>query len=163
MPHGHDILIDMQLNDDARIAGTLTITSLKDGKVTRKSGPFPNKFISSTGYGRNLVLRAMTGDSTYPIIIDSAAVGSGNTAAADSDIALVTPVASGLTITNMVVVNDQLTVDVFVPDASLPNGTYKEFGLFATSRLLSRILISPNYTKATGEDTLFTYSLTLTG
>lgn len=156
-------LFQLTSNDAAKIAGTLTIKTFKDGQVIREIGPFPNKFVSSTGYGRNLVLRAMAGDLTYPIIIDSAAAGSGNTAAADSDIALVTPVVSGISITNMTVINDALTVDVFVSDAILTNGTYKEFGLFAAGRLLSRILISPNYTKATGEDTLFTYTLTITG
>lgn len=160
---GYDILYTMKLTDHARIAGTLSIATLKNGKVLREIGPFPNKFVSSTGYGRNLVLRAMAGDATYPIAIDSASVGTGNTAAADSDTNLVTPVATGLTITSLVTINDQLTVEVFVPDASLANGTYKEFGLFATARLISRILITPNYTKATGEDTLFTYTLTLTG
>jgi hypothetical protein len=151
------------LADDARIGGTLAIKTFKDGQVVREVGPFPNKFVSSSGYGRNLVLRAMAGEVTYPIAINSAAVGTGATAAADADTGLVTSVASGLSITNMTVTNNQLVVDVFVPDASLPNGTYKEFGLFATLRLLARILISPNYTKASGEDTLFTYSLTLTG
>jgi hypothetical protein len=54
-------------------------------------------------------------------------------------------------------------VDVFVPDGELPDDTYAEFGLFLTGRLLSRIIISPSYTKATGEDTLFTYELTFPG
>ena len=119
--------------------------------------------MSSTGYGRNLILRWMAGEATYPIVINSASLGTGTTAAADGDTNLQTPTVTGIAITDMAVVNNVLTVSVFVPDGDLPNGTYAEFGLLATLRLLIRILISPSYTKATGEDTLFSYSLTFSG
>lgn len=142
---------------------TIKVFDSKTGELKRTIGPCPNKVVSSAGYGRNLILRWMAGDATYPIVINSAAVGSGSTAPADGDTGLQTSVHSGLGITNFGVSNNILTVDVFVPDASLTNVTYREFGLFATNRLISRLLISPVYTKVSGEDTLFSYTLTMSG
>lgn len=149
--------------DNIHLGGVLRIKTLKNGEVIRESGPFKNKVVTSAGYGRNLILRWMAGETTYPIVIDSASLGTNSTAAADGDTNLTTPTVTGIAITNMTVVNNVLTIDVFVPDGDLTNGTYAEFGLFLTGRLLSRIIISPSYTKATGEDTLFTYELTFTG
>ena len=148
---------------DFDVSGVLCITKFRGSQQKWLSNPQPNKVVSSSGYGRNLLARVLAGDATYPPEITSASLGTGNLAAADGDTNLQTPVATGLTITNMTVTNDQLQVDVFVPDGSLPNGTYKEFGLFCGGRLFCRIIISPSYTKGSGEDTLFSYQLTLTG
>lgn len=150
-------------NESVRIAGTLTITKFKDGQPVWQSEPIPNKVVSSSGYGRNIIIRQLSGDNTYTLEIDSAAVGDGNTAAADGDTALGNSLVSSIPITNMTVNNDQLQVDVFVADGNLADDTYEEFGLFANGRLITRIIISPAYTKATGEDTLFTYNLQITG
>lgn len=155
--------MEKTLDGRVGIEGSLRIRVICNGRVVRELGPFKNRVVSSSGYGRNLIARWMAGDATYPIVIDSASIGTGNTAPADGDIALQTATVSAIPITNLSVSNNILTVDVFVPDGTLPNGTYKEFGLFATLRLISRLLITPNYTKATGEDTLFTYTLTFTG
>lgn len=153
----------MQEKDSVHLAGVLRIKTLKNGEVIRESGPFKNKVVTSAGYGRNLILRWMAGETTYPIVIDSASIGDSATAAADGDTVLGNSLVSGINITNITVVDNVMTVDVFVPDGELPDDTYAEFGLFLTGRLLSRIIISPSYTKATGEDTLFTYELTFTG
>lgn len=149
--------------DDAYIGGVLRIKTFKDGKLVRESGPYKNKVVTSAGYGRNLILRWMGGEATYPIVIDSAAVGDNATAAADTDTALGNSLVSGIDITNMTVNDNVLTVDVFVADGNLADDTYEEFGLFADGRLMVRIIISPAYTKSSGEDTLFSYELTLTG
>ena len=143
--------------------GQLTIKTFKDGILIRESGPFYNKVVSSNGYGRNLILRALSGDTTYPVVINSASVGNSATAPADADTGLGASLVASIPITNMSVLNNILTVDVFVADGSLANNTYKEFGLFCTARLLSRLIISPDYVKGTGQDTLFTYTLTMTG
>ncbi len=149
--------------DNIHLGGVLRIKTLKNGEVIRESGPFKNKVVTSAGYGRNLLLRWMGGETTYPIVIDSASIGDNATAAADGNTALGNSLVSGINITNITVVDNVMTVDVFVPDGELPDDTYAEFGLFLTGRLLSRIIISPSYTKATGEDTLFTYELTFSG
>jgi len=149
--------------DSIGFFGFLTITKFRDGVQTWQSEPLQNKVVTSTGYGRNLIARALAGDATYPIEIDSASIGDNNTAAADANTALGNSLVSSIPITNMTVSNNVLTVDVFVADANLPNDTYEEFGLFANARMMTRIIISPAYTKGTGEDTLFTYTLTITG
>jgi hypothetical protein len=151
-----------KLNDNFDFRGVLTIKKFKDGKLISESGPFKNKVVSSSGYGRNIILRQLAGDITYAVEIDSASFGSGSTAAADGDTALETSVVSGVSITNMVVSGSTLTVDVFVADGTLTNGTYREFGLFCNGRLFARV-VHAAYTKASGEDTLFSYTLNATG
>jgi hypothetical protein len=150
-------------SDINHVGGYLTITKLIDGKVVFTTPAMPNKVVSSSGYGRNLIARQLAGDTTFSMEIDSASIGTSSTAAADGQTNLVASAVSGISITNMVVANNVLTVDVFVASGELPNGTYREFGLFCNGRLFARIVISPDYTKGTNEDTLFTYTLTLAG
>lgn len=155
----------MQLeNDQTGIIGELTITRIKNG-VREVVGKYRNKVVSSSGYGRNIIVRQLANDTTYGLYVNSASAGTGTNAPADGDTDLQTPTVTDIPITNASVSNNILTIDVFVADANLANGTYSEFGLFVGSgdRLFSRVLISPSYTKATGEDTLFSYTLTFTG
>lgn len=154
---------EIKRRDKSRIGGTLTIRRFFHGELTWQSKPLPNKVVSSSGYGRNLITRQLAGDGTYPIEIDSAKLGTSSTAAADAQTDLIAATVSSIPITNKVAVDDDLTVDVFVTDANLPNGTYSEFGLFCNGQMLARIVISPSYTKGSGEDTLFTYSLGIAG
>lgn len=152
----------VRARDGGKVAGYLTITTFRDGEPVRVVGPFRNKVVMGSGYGRNIIARQLAGDTAYPIAIDSASVGDDDTAAADSDTDLGNPLVEEIPITNSTAVDDVVTVDVFVADANLPDDTYEEFGLFCDGRLFARIVISPAYTKASGEDTLFTYELTLT-
>lgn len=152
------------LRSRATIGGLLTIRKYRAGELIWQSEPIHNKVVSgSGGYGRNIIARQLAGDTTYAMEIDSAAVGDGATAPADGDTGLGNALLSSIPLTNITVANNVIQVDVFVADGTLPNDTYAEFGLFCNGRLFSRILISPAYTKATGEDTLFTYELTITG
>jgi hypothetical protein len=146
-----------------KLVGFLTIKTYRDGELVRQSPRMRNKVVTSEGYGRNLILRWLAGDATLPIVIDSAAVGDDDTAAADADTGLGNALVSDIPITNMSVTDNVLNVDVFVSDANLPDDTYEEFGLFMNGRMLTRVIISPAYTKASGEDTLFSYELTLAG
>lgn len=150
-------------SDQLGFVGELTIRTYKDGANVRQIGPFKNKVVSSSGYGRNLIMRALAGDATYPVEIDSASLGDDNTAPTDSDTGLGNSLIADLPLTAASVSNNILTIDVFVPSANLPDDTYEEFGLFADGRLMSRLVISPAYTKASGEDTLFTYTMTANG
>jgi hypothetical protein len=149
--------------DSAHLQGELTIKTFRDGQLVRTLGPFRNKVVSSDGYGRNLLLRQMTGDTTYPIVINSVSLGDGTAAPADGNTGLANSLVSGIPLTSTAIVNNVLTIEVFASDATLPNDTYEEFGTFMTGRLFSRVLFSSPYTKATGEDSLFTYTLTFTG
>lgn len=149
--------------DVAGIAGVLTIKKFRDGKLIWQSEPIKNKVVSSDGYGRNLLIRQLAGDTTYPIEIDSFSIGDGTTAPVDGNTALGNALVSVISITDLIVANNILTVDVFIADVNLPDDTYTECGFFCNLRLFSRILIGTEYTKVTGEDTLFSYTLTLTG
>lgn len=146
-----------------KLVGYLTIKTYRDGELVRETPRMRNKVVTSEGYGRNLILRWLAGDATLPIVIDSAALGDDDTAAADADTALGNALVSDIPITNMSVTDNVLNLDVFVADANLPDDTYEEFGLFMDGRMLTRVIISPAYTKASGEDTLFSYELTLAG
>lgn len=148
--------------DHSQIAGHLTITRIRADGSREVLGPFPNKVVSSSGHGRNLLLRRLAGDETYGIALTSAALGTNATAAADGDTNLNTPTETGLGITQSAVTNDELVVDVFCADGDIANATYREFGLFIGSQLFCRVVIS-DYAKASGEDTLFTYTLNATG
>lgn len=148
-------------SDGVKPQGLLTITRMRGGRVVEKVGPFPNKVVCTDGYGRNLLARQLAGVTLYPVEIDSAALGDTNTAASDAQTDLLTPLVTGIPITDKTAVLGVVTVDVFVADANLPDDTYREFGLFCDGRLFARVVISPDYTKGAGEDTLFTYELTL--
>lgn len=154
---------EIQAVEIAEVGGVLTIETFVKGEKVRSIGPIHNKVVSSSGYGRNLLIRQLAGDTTYPIEIDSIAVGDGSTAPVDGDTALGNSLVAGISITEMTVANNQLTIKVFVSDGSLADDVYEELGFFCNGRLFSRIIISPAYTKATGEDTLFTYTLTFAG
>ncbi|CAB4151428.1 hypothetical protein UFOVP594_15 [uncultured Caudovirales phage] len=151
--------------DTPGMTGKLVI--MKFAKGTRdllwKSEPMFNLVVSSDGYGRNLIMRQLSGNTAYPILIDSASIGDDNTAPNDADTDLGNVLVSGISISNMVVTNDELVVDVFASDATLPDDTYQEFGLKCGTQLFSHVIISPAYTKSSNEDTLFTYTLTLNG
>lgn len=153
----------MKTSDVCGFYGVLNIEKYRDGEKVFDSGPLKNKVISSNGYGRNIVARQLAGDTTYPIEIDSIQLGDDNTAAVDGDTALGNALETGITITEKSVANNVVTVKVFVADATIADDTYEEIGFMCNGRLFSRVVISPAYTKASGEDTLFTYTLTLTG
>lgn len=150
-----------KIKENGGIVGYLTIKKFKDGKEVWRSKRMKNRVVSSDGYGRNLVIRQLGGDATYPIEIDSAGIGTGSTAPVDGNTALETPTVTGVSIANKTITNDLLNVDIFMSDATLADGTYNEFALYCNARLFSRIIISPGYSKSAGEDTLFTYVITL--
>lgn len=153
----------MHIDTGIGFFGVLTINKFKAGELVQTIGPLHNKVVSTDTYGRNLIARQLIGDTTYPIEIDSISLGDSNTAAADSDTALGNPLETGINLTETSVANNVVTIKVFVADATIADDTYEEIGFFCNARLFSRVVISPAYTKATGEDTLFTYTLTLTG
>lgn len=158
----------VKIKDDGGFVGKLVIKTYRDGKLVRQSPVMYNKVVSgSGGYGRNLVIRQLAGDTTYGIAIGSAGIGTGTTAPVDADTGLETVVVQDVAISNVAVSNDEVVVDVFMSNAVLANGSYTEFGLFISTggsrRLFSRVIISPTYTKAAGEDSTFSYTIGLTG
>lgn len=119
-----------------------------------------NRIVSSSGYGRNLLLRQMSGDTTYPILIDSASIGTDNTAPADGQTGLLASAVSGIPVALFELSNDTLVISFFIPDGDLPDDDYFEFGMLMGSRLFSRALLSPQYSKTAGNDTTVEYTVT---
>ena len=153
----------ISLQEKAGLKGKLRITKRDSltGEILYQSDWINNKIVSSSGYGRNIIMRQLAADTTYAIAIDSAQIGTGTNTPADSDIALQTPTAT-FSITDKNVSNDALTISIFMTDALLANGTYSEFGLRCDGRLFSRVLISPTFTKSTNQDTTIDYVISLT-
>lgn len=145
--------------DKNTIGGVLEIVKFRNGKeISRKS--HHNLVVNSSGYGKNIILRQLSGDDTYAIDIASFCAGSSNQAVSELDTDLIALVMSGISITDYVISGSQLIMNVFVTDAEMPNGTYREFG-FKTSgnRLFSRIVPAGALVKSAGEDILFIYTL----
>lgn len=145
------------------IKGEYTITVYKAGtkEILRKIGPIKNLVVSSSGYGRNLILRRLAGDVTYGIEITNGKIGTGTNTPADSDTDLQTAVVSTIDVADTNVSNDVAIISFFLTDAQLTNGTYTEFGMFIGAQLFARSIISPSYTKSSNEDTSIDYTLTL--
>lgn len=139
-----------------------TFESTKGGVPLSVSAPVKNKVVAGTGYGKNLIIRRLAGDTTYGLEIDSAAIGTGTTAPADSDTALQTPVLSGIAVADSEVFTSSLALSFFITDAQLANSTYTEFGIFCNLRLFARSLILPTFAKASGVNITVEYTITLT-
>lgn len=119
-----------------------------------------NHVVSSAGgTGRNLLLRQMSNDITYPIVVSSGEIGTGTATPVDTDTDLVTPILTGINVALFELSNDTLVISFFIPDGDLANGTYKEFLVRMGLKAFARSLILPTYTKGTGIDTTIEYTL----
>lgn len=122
-----------------------------------------NLIVTGTGYGVDILTRALGGDTTYQVEIDSAKIGTGTNTPAASDTDLQTAVLSGIAVASVSYPgNGQVIISFFIPNADLANNTYTEFGIFANSRLFARSLITPNFTKGSNQNTTVDYTITLT-
>jgi len=142
--------------------GKLTIRKYKNGKLISVQKE-TNKVVSSSGYGRNLVIRQLANDQTYGIAINSAKIGDDDTPPTNGDTDLGNAIVSGILVANQSVSNDSATFQFFISAGTLPDGTYEEFGMFIGGRLFSRAVFSSPYSKSVGEDTRVDYQITLTG
>jgi hypothetical protein len=113
------------------------------------------------GTGLNLFLQNLKTEGTYPLELNSLSIGTGTTAPASSDTDLETPVTEGIIRSLATLDSDaELTTEWFIADDELPDGTYNELGLFCTTQIFARMLISPGHSKASGEDTLIVHTIT---
>jgi hypothetical protein len=142
--------------------GRYKITTMQQGKVVGETEWIHNMVMRGVSNGTGIIARQLISDTTYPIGITSAAIGTSATAPAITDTALVAPVLSGIVIRTKTATSTKVTLSFFITDAELANGTYREFGLFCGARLFARSLISPVYTKASGQDAIITYEIDIT-
>ena len=142
--------------------GRYKITTLEQGKVVSETDWIHNLVMKGVSNGTGIIMRQLAGDTTYPIAITSAEIGTGSTAPSITDTNLVTPVLTGIAVRTSAATATAVTFSFFIPDATLANGTYREFGLRAGTQLVARSLISPVYTKSTGQDAIITYEIDIT-
>lgn len=119
-----------------------------------------NLIMLGTNTGLNLVLQHLSGDTTFPLEVDNASLGTGTTAPTSSDTNLETPVLEDIVrAIGELSATDTFYSEWFVTDDELPDGTYNEIGLFSGVKIFARSIISPSHTKGAGEDTLFVYEI----
>lgn len=156
---------NMREKNALKITGQYIIRKYKAGtkELLWESPVYKNLVVASDGYGKNILVRQIGGNTTYAIGVDSAAIGTGTNAPAASDTGLQTPVLSGIDLSSTEFpTSSSVTLSFFITDAQLANGTYTEFGIFMNLRLFARSLFSIAYTKGTGEDTTIDYTITIT-
>lgn len=141
--------------------GRYKITTLEKGKPVHETNWIHNLVMEGASNGTGLITRLLSNDTTYPLAITSAAIGTSATAPAVTDTDLVAPVLTGILIRTKSITPTTISLSFFVTDAELANGTYREFGLFCGARLFARSLITPVYTKSTGQDAIITYEITI--
>lgn len=156
-------LIKRQVKSNTGIKGKYTITKYKAGtKEVISSQEVDNLVVANTGNGTDLITRQLIGDDTYTLEIDSASIGTGTSDPSTADTGLETPVLADIARTKAVATPTSVTLDFFIPDATLANGSYSEFGLFCGDQLFARSIIAPAFTKSSGEDTAINYQITIT-
>lgn len=118
------------------------------------------------GYGLNVICRTLGGDTSIPLAIDELQMGTGTTAPVAGNTGLQTPVVTGISRAGQVITATAVTLEFFLSDLEVPNGTYNEVGIFCgnpgNQKLFARSIISPAFTKATAEDTEIEYEISFT-
>lgn len=144
-----------------KLKGHYKISVFKAGtKELLRQSEHDNLVVYSANAGLGLITQHFVGTTTYALDLNKAAIGTGTTDPAVTDEGLETEVLGD--IDRASVVNQDATsvsLDFFITDAELPDGTYSEFGLFAGTQLFARSLIDPAFTKASGEDVLINYGV----
>jgi len=155
----------LKLKNNFRIKGKYRFRTFKAGtkELIRETDWISNLIVMNAttgGHGLYLVLNRLLGVQTYDLEITQAKIGDGITAPAITDTDLVNAIVSGIAIARKQrIADDEILFSFFINDSELPNGDYKEFGIFCSLQMFARSLISPTYTKSAGEDSQVDYSL----
>lgn len=136
-------------------------TDSKTGQVIKTTDWIDNLVVNGSNTGVNLIAQRIAGLVAYDLAITKAKIGTGTTPPSNSDTDLETPTFTKNAIASTAVAGNVVTLSIFITDAELANGTYTEFGIFATNQLFARSIISPSYVKTTNQDSTFEYEITL--
>lgn len=153
--------MERALKDSGSLKGSyvIRVTDSRTGELLRTI-KCANLIVNGAGYGYDIISRQLGGSETYPIAIDSAAVGTGTNPASSSDTALQTPVVSGIEVADVeFTAAGVVKISFFLTDGLLANGTYHEFGIFADGRLFARSIISPALVKGSNQNITVEYTL----
>lgn len=152
------------------IVGKYKIITYKAGtkEILRQTPWQKNLIMLGTNTGKSLILQRLAGNNTYSLNITHLDIGTGSTAPAVSDTALTAAVARAST-TVATIVGATLSLQFFLTDAELANGSYNEIGTFVdgsaglgTGKIFNHALFGTTYVKATGEDTTIQVDFSLT-
>lgn len=123
------------------------------------SGWNKNTVTAASGHGLNIITRRLCNDTTYDIVITEGKIGTGTTPPSTADTDLETSVVDSLSVANQSASGATATLEFFLPDAELPDGSYTEFGIFAGTQLFARSVVNPAYTKSANDDTSVEYEI----
>lgn len=155
--------------ENSEIKGVVKIRTFRAGtKELIREAIFKNLVVSSNNHGRNIIAQRLASSNTYSLNITHGELGTGTNTPTNADTGLQTG-TNRVSTTLATISNNIVTLQFFFSDAALPNGTYNEFGTFVdgssslgTGQLFNRVLFSPAYVKATGEDTTIEVEFTIT-
>ena len=156
----------IKLKNNFQLKGRYRFKTFKAGtkELIRETGWISNLIMMNAttgGHGLYLVLNQLLGITTYGLEISQAKIGTSDQAPTINDTDLIVPVVSGIAVAQRQrIADDEIMITFFINDSELPNGDYKEFGIFCEAQLFARSLISPTYSKSSGEDSQIDYTLT---
>ena len=146
-----------------RIKGRFRVVGYKAGtkEIVTQTEWKENLMMQGSYTGIGLVLAALAGDNTYSLNLTYLAIGTSQTAPAITDTQLGAEVARGSILNQQVSVGSgTVTVQTFIPDSALANGSYSEVGAFCagsaslnSGQIFDHVVLSSVYTKGSGQDT----------
>lgn len=136
--------------------GHFQIISYENGQEVWRSSRMINLILDA--HFENIIAHH-NGDNTVPLEITSLEIGSGSTAVNATDTALATPVLTGVVPGRTTISGKSMTIEFFIVDAELADGTYRELGLRTGSILATRALFTTPYVKVAGRDTIIRYTI----
>ena len=138
-------------------SGRFTITTLRAGTDEVLHSQHNSNIVLNQGL--QLLARRHIGEIPS-IELTTLEIGDDNTTPTATDTALGSMVVDGITRANQFFSDNTAILSFFIPDATLPNGEYKELGLRTAGDVLyTRALIDPTFTKSANEDTRIDYEL----
>ena len=146
----------MLINIKERLSVSGRLQVIRDGEIV-----FDNHN-TITDNGFSVLLRTLTG--TAPLAttgINQIRLGTGTVSNQQTAADLSSPRTNFIGRTELDVDDMSAQYDFFSPDSVLPNATYTEIGMYIGGILFSYVLLGPAIEKATKQNYLFRYILTL--
>ena len=145
------------------------IQDIKAAHHIRRAVECSNLVMDSPNYGLDIIIQRLAGINTYSLNLLWIELGTGTTAPTVNDTGLTTPsIRAAVSLQEDYGATDAI-VQAYIIDANLPNATYGEVGSFVdgtssigSGQLFNHALISPTYTKVSGEDTTIEVDINLT-
>ena len=119
-----------------------------------------NLIMQSPNYGQDIIIQRLCGSNTYSLNILYGEIGTGNTTPTIADTGLTTPAVRAALSFSEDEGAATAVVQFYMPDLTLPNGTYYEVGTFVdgsatigSGQIFNHALLGTPYVKISGQDT----------